>query len=224
MHSRFSSNIHYLLKSIGKLSPPAWDEEVKSRTIDYNGDEGTHALPIVLAELIPGLPRPGVAGKVLAEELAGHEVSHWLHHPAEYLLPRSQWPESVPKAKVQVNSDSEYLEIVRYCVNLGIFEFIDYDDIFSVDGVKVLNGLFAVVKKGEVPAGLKRITRLIMNMIPGNSYQQMLSDSLGTLSSSTSWTSIALPSGRVLLWSSDDQKGAFYTFRLPSCWRPFMAF
>ena len=63
-----------------------------------------------------------------------------------------------------------------------------------------------------------------MNLVPGNAYQKLLIDSLGTLNSAATWTSIHVPEGHVLLWSSDDIKGAFYIFRLPPAWRPFMAF
>ena len=44
------------------------------------------------------------------------------------------------------------------------------------------------------------------------------------LSGSSNWSSILLTRGEVLLWSGDDQKGAFYAWRLPKAWRKFMTF
>ena len=88
----------------------------------------------------------------------------------------------------------------------------------------VLRNSMGCFRKGKVPSHVSRVTRLIMKMIPSNSYQRMLTDSLGTLHSSTSWTQITLQDGQVLLWSSDDQRGAFYVFRLPQAWRKYMAF
>ncbi len=115
---------------------------MRERKIDYNGDESTHALPIVLEELKPGLPSPGLAGSVLATSLAAPHVCDWLENPDKFLLPKDQWPTSVPKASVQVTSDQDYYSIIQYLRELDIVEFIDYADIFEVDGTKVLNGLF----------------------------------------------------------------------------------
>eukprot|EP00438_Fugacium_kawagutii_P028684 Skav214062 [mRNA] locus=scaffold2017:694813:699466:+ [translate_table: standard] len=50
----------------------------------------------------------------------------------------------------------------------GIVESIKYDDIFRAKGKVVLNGAFAVEKKGEPLPGEARITRLIMNFIPSH--------------------------------------------------------
>jgi hypothetical protein len=45
---------------------------------------------------------------------------------------------------------------------------------------------------------------------------------LSSLTPSTSWVVITLPDGRVLIWSGDDQKGAFFVWSLPEAWLPFM--
>ena len=47
-------------------------------------------------------------------------MQHWLMYPEEFILPQEQWPESVPKACVQVESDAEYFSIVQYLHKLGI--------------------------------------------------------------------------------------------------------
>ena len=87
----------------------------------------------------------------------------------------------------------------------------------------MLNGVFAVEKKGTPLAGQSRVTRLILNMVPANSYMRIMERDLGSLASSTTWTSIPLAQGDVLLWSGDDQKGAFFVWKLPKAWRPYMA-
>ena len=220
-----SSAVRYFVGQPGGCKAmPVWAEVIQKRSVDYSGDEVCHALPIRYNELISGLPDPELAASVAVESLIGDELRDWLFNPYDHLLPKDQWPEEVPKAVVQVESAEEYSKICVHLVKCGILSPIDYEDIFEVNGVKVLNGMFAVEKKGAVPSNADRVTRLIMNLVPGNSYQKLLTDSLGSLHSSTSWTSIRLPDGHVLLWSSDDQKGAFYVFRLPKQWRGLMAF
>ena len=91
---------------------------------------------------------------------------------------------------MQVESDLEYYNIIQYLYKIGVVDVIPEQDIFTADGTKVLNGMFAVPKKGDVPAGVDKIIRLIMNLVPGNSYQKLLTDSLGALSSAASWTFI----------------------------------
>ena len=68
-HIRASADF-FCSESSGSLDIPDWETEVNERTIDYNGDETTHALPIVLEELKPGLPCLGLAGSAAACDLA----------------------------------------------------------------------------------------------------------------------------------------------------------
>lgn len=84
-------------------------------------------------------------------------------------------------------------------------------------------GAFAVTKSGVPAPGESRITRLTMNMTPSNAYQMLMKGDLNNLSSSSSWASLVLPPQHSLLWSSDDQRGAFYAWRLRA-WRSLIAF
>ena len=106
----------------------------------------------------------------------------------------------------------------------GIIEAIPLKDVFHAHGEPVLNGAFTVLKKGKVQGGEKRVTRLIMNFVPTNSFQRLMAGDLDTLCSSSAWTQLVLRNDEVLLWSGDDQRGAFYAWALPATWRPFMAF
>ena len=87
-----------------------------------------------------------------------------------------------------------------------------------------MNGAFAVPKKGTPAEGEVRVTRLIMNMIPSNSLQRLMPGDLATLSSASTWVGAHLRPNQVLLWSGEDQKGAYYAWALPPAWRKFMAF
>ena len=83
---------------------------------------------------------------------------------------------------------------------------------------------FCRSKSGVAAPGEVRITRFIMNMTPSNAYQVLMRGDLLTLSSASNWASIVLPQDHCLLWSSDDQKGAFYAWKLPPAWRGLMTF
>eukprot|EP00435_Cladocopium_sp_Y103_P044257 s197_g12.t1 len=171
---------------------PIYPELMGSKTIDYNGEEVSHALPLRLEELLPGLPDAATAGSLEAMSV--------------------------------VDTREEWNRVVKVLYEQNILSTIPKEEIFSVGGVPILNGAFSVVKSGVPAPGQARITRLIMNMVPANSYQTLMQGDLQTLSSSSNWASLVLPKNHCLLWSSDDQRGAFYAWRLPSCWRKMMAF
>ncbi|CAE7938375.1 unnamed protein product, partial [Symbiodinium necroappetens] len=202
---------------------PDFCELVKSRRMSYDNEEVSVALPLVLGELEPGLPKAGVAGSLLAEEFASGSVLEWLSKPEEALLPPDRWPAKIPKARIQCTY-REWCRVAQFMHELGILRAIDEAEILHVAGMPVLNGAFAVLKKGQPGEGFSRVTRFIMNMIPGNAYQKPLREEVGTLAGAPTWGNIILQKGEVLLWSSEDQKGAFYAWQLPAGWGKYMAF
>lgn len=202
---------------------PEFSALVKSKTIDYAGEEVAHALPLRLEELLPGLPVQGVAGSLSAVKAASGEVRGWVQDPSLALKPQELWPKKNPKARINATRD-EWFRICEELFQRGIIECIRLEDVFKANGSPVLNGAFAVEKKGQPGVGQVRVTRLIMNFVPANSFQKLMQGDLSTLASSSSWTQFVLGPNEVLLWSGDDQRGAFYAWELPKAWRPFMAF
>ena len=208
------------------LSPhslPDFSSLVKSKTLDYAGEEVAHALPLRLGELLPGLPVTGVAGSLRAVEAASGEVQAWVRDPHLTLKPMESWPKKTPRARINA-TPSEWYKICEELFKRGIIETIKIEEVFSANGAPVLNGAFAVEKKGQPGVGQVRVTRLIMNFVPANAFQKLMQGDLNTLASSSSWTQFVLGPQDVLLWSGDDQRGAFYAWELPRAWRPFMAF
>ena len=100
---------------------------------------------------------------------------------------------------------------------------IPLEEVFSPRGKPAFVGSPAFANKGEVPKGLERITRLIINM-GTDCYLETLEVELSTLQGVAGWAALHIGKGQVLLWSSDDMNGAFCLFTLPSCWRPLMTF
>ncbi|CAK0812682.1 unnamed protein product, partial [Prorocentrum cordatum] len=186
-------------------------------------DSGARARPLRLGELRPGLPAADVAGRLGPRAHVSPEVLAWPGELSQALLPRAQWPTEVPKARLLVDSPAEWAKIVGHLYSLGIVEAIEDEHIFRAGDTPVLNGAFAVEKKGTPEAGGQRQCRFIMNMVPANSYLRIMTQDLSTLTASTSWVTVALEGQRVLLWSGDDQQGAFFVWKIPRPWRSFTA-
>lgn len=207
-----------------KVHPlPVFSDLVKSKSIDYSGEEVAHALPLRLEELLPGLPLPGIAGSLSAVKAASGSVGEWVSDPSLTLKPKGSWPTRNPRARINATRE-EWYRICEELYKRGIIEAIDLEDVFRGPEGPVLNGAFAVEKKGKPGEGQVRVTRLIMNFVPTNSFQKLMTGDLNTLAGSTSWCQLVLNPNQVLLWSGDDQKGAFYAWELPKAWRPYMAF
>ena len=168
------------------LSPEAL---IKSKGVDYTGEEILHALPLRVGELLPGLPADGVAGSLQALDIAGEEVACWLRCPELALLPKERWPSPLPIAGMNC-SRAEWLELVPILYKKGILAPIGKEEILKVGDQLLLNGAFAVLKKGVPAPNEDKVTRLIMNMIPGNSIQRLMPGDLDTLSSSPQWVSL----------------------------------
>ncbi len=81
---------------------------------------------------------------------------------------------------------------------------------------------FVIKENGVSGEGQTRVTRLIFIMAPVNEFLVLQKEDMSSLTPSTSWVVIAFPDGRVLIWSGDDQKGAFFVWSLPEAWLPFM--
>ncbi|CAK0833613.1 unnamed protein product [Prorocentrum cordatum] len=200
-----------------------WSQKISKLRVDYTGEEQGEALPIKLAELIPGLPDKQHAAQLQMEEFVDEHILEWLMDPEVATLPAAEWPLDPPRARVNCERLEDWCEVAEHLIGLGILGVVDEADIFAPPGQKVFNGLFAREKMGKPLEGQSRCTRLIFNMIPSNAYLRNIVEDTSTLAASASWTSLHLPAGCVMVWSSDDQKGAFYVWKLPPVWYGRMA-
>lgn len=83
-------------------------ELVKCAALDYSGDEVSHALPLKLGELLPGLPKQGKAGSLRAVDAAEDLVRAWVVNPYLTLKDESLWPAEVPQPKINASKDEWY--------------------------------------------------------------------------------------------------------------------
>eukprot|EP00435_Cladocopium_sp_Y103_P073137 s88_g42.t1 len=183
-----------------EVNLPCFPDLVKNRQLDYTGEELATALPLRLEELLPGLPHRGVAGSLSAVAAASGFVQEWVADPWLTIKPVEMWADKIPKARINATKE-EWYKVCGELFDRGIIQPIPLSQVFHVQGVPVLNGAFAVEKRGTAGAGQCRVTRLIMNFVPSNTFQRLMQGDLGTLSSSTAWAQIILREHETLLWS-----------------------
>ncbi len=92
-----------------------------------------------------------------------------------------------------------------------------------VRGKKLLNGLFGVQKPARTSSG-DPVLRVIMNLVPSNACLKQLQGSIETLPSICSWQGLVLEGAEELELHQSDMSSAFYLFKLPEAWGPFLSF
>ncbi|CAK0838767.1 unnamed protein product [Prorocentrum cordatum] len=181
-----------------QVSVPAADEALSGATVAYAGEPVAKALPRVLAELAPGLRKAEHAARLGALDDVGPEVAEWLACPEKALLPEAQWPNPMPR--VNVESEADWRDLAVHLVSLGIFTVLPEDELVRVRAEPLLNGLFAVEKRGQPGPGAMRVTRLILNMAPGNALLKPRVGEAEVLAASTTWVSLHIPEEKLMLW------------------------
>ena len=123
--------------------------------------------------------------------------------------------------KVMV-ADRHWGEVCSGLVASRVCTLLRKDEVFSVNGDLLLNGMFGVSKE-EVADG-HEVFRLIMNLIPLNTISQRLSGDVGTLPSWSGMNPFFLQPSENLLVTSEDVRCFFYTMAVPECWFKYLAF
>ena len=210
--------IHFCNLS-GGLTDISWEDFFKVRTVDYCGEEVKVGRWFTWANISPALPSE--IGRVPLEDVCSLGCRHYVSHFDEYLKPPDQW-HTVKAPRVMVE-DSSWGAVCSGLLTAGVCCLIEESEVFHVDGVPLLNGLFGVSKEEWTDDGIE-IFRLIMNLIPLNNLCLPLAGDVDTLPSWGAMNSFYLQPGEELLISSEDVKCFFYTMRVPSCWVKFLAF
>lgn len=118
---------------------------------------------------------------------------------------------------------SDRVAIGNELIVRNICEWIDLDQVYRVGSTPILNGLFGVEKPSKLADG-RAVLRFIMNLTGSNSTQDQLEGTTSSLPSITSWQSIYLEDKETLSLHQSDMSSAFYLFRLPRVWLPYLAF
>lgn len=122
----------------------------------------------------------------------------------------------MPHAVVRA-TQKEWDVIAKELVDRGIATIIPEHDVATVNGEKVFNGAFGVVKPnrwvGRKP--VLRLTRVLHRALPG---------AVEGLVGPAKWQAICLEPGETLFTSGDDLVSCFYLFSIPYEWSKYFAF
>ena len=138
----------------------------------------------------------------------------------DYLVPEEL--RCIPKAPRVMVADHHWEEVCKGLVGSGVCGVMPVADLFSIDGIPLLSGMFSV-GKGEFKGHLE-IQRLIMNLIPLNLNCRGVQGDVGTLPGISGLNAFLLEDGEVALLSSEDIRCFFYLFAVPAQWHRFLGF
>ena len=193
-------------------------EFFNTRSVDYAGDEIKLAKELTWESIEPSLP--GEVGQLHLRDFCEAGVLHYIDNFESFLVPQDELSlGKVPKVMVR---DEHWLELARGLLDRGLCEIFKEEDLFRINGVPILNGLFAVSK--QEMRGPIEVCRLIMNLKPLNQNCRPLAGDTATLPTATCLSNMFLDQDEVLLTSSEDIKCFFYLFQVPRSWRRFMGF
>eukprot|EP00435_Cladocopium_sp_Y103_P035125 s1263_g9.t1 len=125
-----------------------------------------------------------------------------------------------------VESQDEWNKVVAHLVTAGMLEREVPRETLQYKGDPVRNGAFGVHKKWTLRENgtWLRTLRLIINMIPGNSFQRRMpiraSEKMGY---APLWGSLYLHEEEIILCAAEDQKHCFHIYRPGYAWRSFFS-
>jgi len=198
-----------------------WDSKLEKMRISYQGEVVEKAQSLTLEQILPGLPPPGFGGKVPLIELCEGEVRRLLEHPEEALLTGLDLPENIPQPRVMADDD-EWERIGAELFRRGLVRPVDR--CASLDGKRILNGAFGVVKPNKTTESGKEVLRFITDFRACNSVTKIIEGDVRTLASAPALQHVVMPSGSVMRISAEDLVAAFYLFALPEEWSQLMCF
>ena len=198
-----------------------WNQRLEKMRISYHGEVVEKSQSLTLEQILPGLPPPGFGGKVPLVELCEGEVKRMLLHPEEALLKGLDLPEDFPMPKVMADPE-EWEKIGGELYRRGLVRPVEH--CARLDGKKIVNGAFGVIKPNKMTESGKEVLRLIMDFRASNAVTRIIEGDVRTLASAPALQHVVMPSGSVLRISAEDLVAAFYLFSLPEAWSQLMCF
>lgn len=198
------------------------EKELLSRRVSYTGEEFGICHPLTFKQVLPALPPKEHGGVIDILGLVSSTTRELLLHPEK--LEVEDVGQELPKLQGKVHVKPGELDaIANELVERGVCVWFPLEKVKRIRGAPVLNGLFGVPKPTVTAEGAP-ILRLIMNLVPGNSITRQIRGAVRNLPHITSWLSTYVEDGEhVQLWQSD-MSNAFYLFKIPLAWAPYLAF
>lgn len=202
--------------------PSELEKDLRSKKVNYKGEEVGTCHKLTLAQILPALPPVGHGGSINAIDWVSEHSKHLLLNPQLSLLPDDGRP--LPRLEGIVHAEKGEIDgIADELVKRGVCEWVPLDSVIRYRGSPVLNGLFGVMKGSSLEDG-RPILRLIMNLVGSNSIMRQFTGAVKHLPNIATWMSIFVEEGEeVRMWQSD-MSNAFYLFKVPDPWKKFLSF
>ena len=205
------------------LSAEAVWEDVTSKKVSYSGEELAEPVLLSKNQILKSLPPLGHGGSVDLIPFLEGKTRHLLLNPKEVLLGAGERIPGSNRARVHI-APGEGLSVWKLLEERGVIDWLPLEDVHVDAGGPFLSGLFGVPKPGKFTESGDPLLRVIMNLKPINRALKIIKGDIDQLPSPTAWTQIHLGEGETLQVSQADMSSAFYLFKLPPQWRPFLAF
>ena len=199
-----------------------WEKELASRMVGYGGEEVSTCHVLTYEQVEPALPPASHGGCVELVDWVGARTKEFLLNPKRLLRPQDEVQLPKLPGKIHMRQEDQ-LKIAQELIRRNVCDWVDLDLVYKVNGVPILNGLFGVPKSSLLSDG-RPILRFIMNLTGSNATQYQLEGLTGSLPSITTWQSIFIDEGETLQLFQSDMSSAFYLFRIPRAWLPYLAF
>ncbi len=193
------------------------ERELHGLKSSYGGQAIKIPHKVTAEQIEHGLPPEGAGGKIDVLQVATGAVRKWLEDPNLALKPQSEWPSEPPRAKVFCDK-AELNKVMCLLWRRGVVEAIDDNHVFTALGKQMLQGMFGVERPQDPVTPSGPGLRVIINLIPTNTYLREQAGDVCTLPMGGQWAVLVLLEGEVVWLRSEDQKACFYLYQLPKAW------
>ena len=212
-----------LLKNSVILDEPLpklnYDSLFSHKKIDYVGEEVLLAKPLVWESIEAAFPQE--VGQLYLRDFCSDGVLHFIDHFEDFLLPEQD--RVIGRCPRVICDDDEWDRVAAGLVKKGLCKVVRESDLFKVNNIPLVNGMFAVSKQEFREDGLE-LCRLIMNLKPLNANSRNLQGDTGTLPSIVNMSGMYLEEDELILTSSEDIRCFFYLFSVPESWTKYLGF
>ncbi len=208
--------------SAQEISIDVVKNELGRKRVSYSGEEVSVCVPLTYRQVVASLPPKTHGGVIDVLNFVSAATKEFLLDPARLVI--EDVGQVLPKLKGKVHVVGNEMDLIsQELVDRGVCSWLPLSEVATFRGEKVLNGLFGVQKSTVLDDG-SPVLRLITNLIPGNSITKQIRGSVKNLPHISAWLSTFVEEGLELkLWQSD-MSNAFYLFRIPSSWQPYLSF
>ena len=200
------------------------EKEMSARFLSYTGEEVPKMQTLSVLQVLPALPPESHGGSIDARDFVSPSTRQFLENPSDSLLEEVPRDQRLLHARVHIQKGDE-MSLCKLLVNRNICGWVPESEVLTVQGVKVLNGLFGVGKGKFIDESKeKEVLRVIMNLKPTNRIMKHAEGSVAELPSITQYLSLVLEGDEKAVLFQSDMSSAFYLFKIPPQWMRFLCF